>query len=336
MTQFEKTLSIEFRGTGLSLKTNSVELYERISKDFSHFLVPELKNPPIFNITSLKEDRPSITIPTSISLSRESKNSKTYDDEKIRYNDYGDLISKYDYDKESGLISSGSIERLHEITYLLILSRVGKYQDLLGIHKVHALGFIYKGVCCVGMMNMGVGKSTLLMELLKDPEVELLSDDSPLIDGRGEVLSFPIRIGASELPEGLEIEDPKENIYRLIRKEYGEKNLICLQGIKNKIGTQYKKIVVFEGKRGNRRLTRASSISLWLSLQKHMVIGIGLPIIFEYFWESGISDFIRKTKIFFLRQRAAINFSRNCEFYKFSLGKSSEENAKALKELLEN
>ena len=333
MTQLEKTLHLNFMGEGLLLKTNSPELLSRLSRDFSYFVSDSSQTSSRFSITSLLEEGCSISIP-QVDPTFIRKNSTSYDSKGIRFNDYGNLISSYDFKNEIGTLSSASIEKLHEISYLLILSRVGKYFDLMGTHKIHAMSIIYKDVCCVGMMNMGVGKSTLLLELLKDSEIELLSDDTPLVNELGEIKPFPLRIGVEQLPDGLEINSAEENLYELLREEYGLKKLICLHGLKNQIGSSYSKLVLFEGTRGGRGISKSSKWKLWMALQRHMVIGIGLPLIFEYFWEKGFSDFMRKTKIFILRQRAALKLMKSCEYYRFSLGESSEENARALKSLL--
>lgn len=330
MTQSEKFRSFEFYGTSVLVKSNSKELLERIEKDFYNFLVPLEEKSYDFKIDSLLESEISVKIPSWPQI-RESKNSITYEKGNLRINDYfGKLVSLYDYSKDRGQLYSTDLEKLHEITYLLILSRTGKKLDLEGIHKIHAMGFVYKGVACIGVMNMGVGKSTLLWELLKDPEIELLSDDSPLINRKGEVKSFPIRLGFNSKPIDKVI-DPDENLYSLQREQYGLKHLVCLKGISNPIGCNWGKVIVFEGERGDKSLRRISRLSMFWKLQRHMVIGIGLPLIFEYFWESGLRDFLKKTKIFFLRQIAAWNLVNSSEVMSFSMGKSPSENAELLK-----
>lgn len=336
MTQVEKLVSFDFMGVAVEVRSNSDELIGRLSKDFSHYLVKDGKSPN-FSFTSILEDEISLEIP-AWPLVRSSKNSLSYERGPVRYNDYfGKLTSVYNYKNESGKLHSCFIEKLHEITYLIILSRVGKYFDLKGIHKVHALGVIYKNICAVGMMDMGVGKSTLLLELLKDQEVSLLSDDTPLITSRGEVKKFPIRIGIESLPYDLEVIEPEENLYSLDRELYGKKNLISLNGIKNAVGEDYKELIFFEGIRGHGKeshLKSSTKLSLWLALQKHMVVGIGLPMVFEYFWETGPRDFFRKAKIFLKRQIAAYRLLSKCTYYKFYMSEDPEQNARILKETI--
>lgn len=334
MTQVEKSLSFDFMGVGVLVKSNSPELLSRLSRDFSHFLTSSANNPTFVFNSSLEEEI-SIEIPPW-PLVRRSKSSLSYERGDIRFNDYyGKLVSIYNYKTEEGELCSYSLEKLHEITYLIILSRVGKYFDLKGLHKIHAMGIVYKDVCAIGMMDMGVGKSTLLLELLKDKGVTLLSDDTPLVTSEGEVKKFPLRIGIEILPEDLVVSDENENLYSLERELYGKKNLICLEGLENNIDDTYKSLVFFEGLRGHGRasgLIKSNKLSMWLALQKHMVVGIGLPMIFEYFWESGPIDFYRKTKIFFLRQLAAFRLLSKCSYYKFYMSEDPGENARVLKE----
>ena len=340
MTQLGKSLLLDIYGTYIEVLTNSDELLDRLRKDFSFFLKESLSEKVHFRFEARLEEKQTLTIPRHFNLVRESKNSKTYDYQKERYNDYfGKLISFYNYQSEVGILSSGQLEKLHEVTYLLILSRVGKKMDLDGLHKVHAFGVIYKGVCCLGMMDMGTGKSTLMLQLLKNQDVEILSDDTPLI-GKNGVRAFPLRVGLSEKSLDFDFIDREKNLYSLHREEYGIKQLASLDAFENKIGHEYHKLLVLEGFRDGKlekpRLVKSSRLALWIALQRHMVIGIGLPIIFEYFWEYGFNDFIRKTKIFFLRQVAAIRLARQSKHYKFYMSNNPQENADCLMRELES
>ena len=266
---------------------------------------------------------------------RASKNSVTYDEGAVRYNDYGGtLLSRYDYTRREGRLWSLSLERLHEVTYLMILSLTGKKLDLLGLHKIHAMGAVVEGTAVIGMMDTGVGKSTLLAYLLTDSSVELLSDDCPLIDCHGRVHPFPLRLGLGLVPKDLAIKNASENIYHLERKFYGRKRLLCLSGLKNPVGRNYRKALIFQGRRGTGEdpiIVRKSPLHFFMALMKHMALGVGLPIIFEYFWRRGFSDFCTKAEIAFLRLRLAFLLVNEHDFYEVSLGTDPKKNAQALR-----
>ncbi|MGH7806575.1 MAG: hypothetical protein ACRENT_00610 [Thermodesulfobacteriota bacterium] len=81
---------------------------------------------------------------------------------------------------------------LHEIVFLFILSTVGQYLDARGLH---ALGVSYNNRGILLILPSGGGKSTLGLELMRHPGFLLLGEDTPLIDRRGYILPFPLRLG---------------------------------------------------------------------------------------------------------------------------------------------
>ena len=48
------------------------------------------------------------------------------------------------------------------------------------------------------MLPSGGGKSTLALRALQEPGIGLISEDSPLLDRRGRLHPFPLRIGVNE------------------------------------------------------------------------------------------------------------------------------------------
>jgi len=261
----------------------------------------------------------------------------THDQGFIRYNNYFEQgLTIFDYTVEKSWIYSLDLEFLHELTYLIILSRVGKKLDLLGLHRIHAMGVQIGDVSCLCMFPMGGGKSTLLANLLNYNDVKIISDDSPLIDSKGEFQNFAIRLGVG--PELIDnIKNPSENIYSLVRRQYGKKELISLNGISNELAGPSKRQILIQGKRikgSNSRLIKARLDQKIYSLVINMVIGVGLPMIFEYFWEKGFSDFLRKSKIACLRLLAMVRVLFKSDFYIFETGNDPVKNAKILYEFL--
>lgn len=238
----------------------------------------------------------------------QSVNSLTYQQDHIRFNDfYGKLISIFDYASETAKLFSVDIEKVHEVTYLLILSRAGKRLDLRGMHKLHAFAISYHNMAFVCMMPSRGGKSTLLLELLKYDNVKLISDDIPLTSG-GKIYSFPLKIGIDHLStDAIKIEDKENNIYQMHREHFGTKTFICLKGLSGKIeeqNTSFDKVILAEAFRlnaGESYIIPSTWMKTFKGLFKHGIIGVGTPIVIEYFWEFGISDFFTKTEIFFRR-----------------------------------
>tara|TARA_R110000868_G_scaffold334495_2_gene595197 strand:- start:506 stop:1510 length:1005 start_codon:yes stop_codon:yes gene_type:complete len=325
-------LHFNFLGQTLRLNCQNEELLARLAKDFSYFLAEDFTKAN-FNIDIFFENAPSNIIPNHVA-SRQSLQSLSFDTPPIRVNDYyGKLVSVYDYKNEKAKLWSTDIEKLHEVTYLLILSRVGKALDLQGLHKVHAMAFTKNDQCIVGMMPMKGGKSTLLANILRDQSVAIVSDDCPLVDRWGRVKPFPLRLGVDELSQEAGLKDEEKYCYKLNRDFYGEKKLISLEGLPHKIGLVGTRQILFVGKRGHNikpQLIKVSKLSMLKPVFVNMIVGVGLPMVMEYFWESGFKDFLRKSFIAISRTISAIALILRSDCYEFLMSNKPEENAKFL------
>lgn len=316
----------------IRIYSNSAALLDRLQMDFSFFLVKNSENFE-YQITALLAPMNRSIIPKAVA-DRQSLQSLAYDLGEIRYNDYyGKLLSRYDYATERGELWSSDIEKLHEVTYLLILSRIGKALDMRGMHKVHAMSFSHGNYCITGMMPMKGGKSTLLAHLLKDPKISVISDDCPLVSRSGKIIAFPLRIGIDQLPKSIELIEPDKNRYKMQRDFYGEKNLIALTGLHHEIARVGAKQILFVGRRTNGlppKLIKKSRLSMIKPIFINMIIGIGLPMVMEYFWQTGFKDFCRKSFIAISRSFSALSLILRSQCYEFQLSNNSNENAEYL------
>ena len=337
-----KGLNLNFYGisVGVAPDSNAVTM-DLLARDFSCFKSTEDNLIFDFSLEIHLMIPPWNEVP-AITASMQTLNSICYDVEHFRYCDYyGELLVILDKKKNKARLYSNNLVRMHEVSYLLILSRVGKMMDLKGLHKLHAFSVSYEDIAVVCMMPMKGGKSTLLMEILKDKRFKIISDDIPLINSFGEVLPFPIKIGLSKSPDGLEIFNPVVNLYSMDRGAYGVKNLLCLDGLPGRIekpGKIYKKIILIEAFRFNSSesiLEKSGLISTFSGLMKHGVIGFGLPMVIEYFWENGPVDFLVKTKIFLKRLFGFTCFLFKARRMKLYLGKSSQKTALLITDYLE-
>lgn len=345
LIKFEVNLQkryFNFHGIVIKLESDWNEVLELLTKDFSFFCTSSSTESADFEISIYNTPSSNIIIPNLISK-MQTLNSITYQKDGIRFNDYyGKLISILNYQEKKAKLFSTNLNKMHEVTYLLILSVVGKKLDLLGIHKLHAFAVSYDDVVAVCMMPMKGGKSTLLLELLKFPEVKMLSDDIPLINRWGEVIPFPIKIGIDQSFPPMEIINPEKNIYQIQREHYGLKTLLSLDGIPDKViskNKRFKKIILLEGFRQNSNDTLIKSdfrIKSIKGLVRHGIIGFGLPMVIEYFWEFGIKDFLIKIYIFLSRVFSFLAFSGRARFYYMYQGKEVPQAASQIVELLKN
>ncbi len=317
-----------FYGVEVTVECPSEDLYLRLCKDFSYFKIDRpsecVKKIKIRGFLNLNINPPFPLLVIRFS----NRNVNIYEKNNVRVCDYrGDGLSIINFKLNTASIYASEINRLHERIYLFILSRVGKELDLLGLHRLHGMAVTRNEKLYLGMMPMNGGKTTLLSYLLNEGSYALLSDDSPLIDRKGKVYPFPIRIGFEKGGKKPQLFEQAKS-YELERKEYGKKTLYSLNDLNLKVGGDYKEVFLFRGFRGFKspRLKLKSKMSMIFFIFEQGVIGIGLPILIEYFWEFGFIDFFRKTKIFFSRMLGLGRFLLRAKVYKFEMGDNIDEN----------
>ena len=120
----------------------------------------------------------------------------------------------------------------HEAAYLFLLSRIGEHLDACGLPRLHALGLAGpRGAICV-LLPSGGGKSTLAVSALADERAKLLAEDTPLLDARGYVHPFPLRIGVN--PTDAE-RMPAGSVRRIERMEFHDKLVLDLDGFRDRV-----------------------------------------------------------------------------------------------------
>jgi hypothetical protein len=324
---------MSFYGVNVLIESTLDSLLSLLKKDFSFFVVESLPVSTMGLAITVKKENYQDKIPKNLVAISQSQTCLTYEENHLRYNDYyGEALAIFNYAQESCEIFGEDEARLHEIVYLIILSRVGLMHDKIGIHRLHAFAVNYHDVNLVGMMPMKGGKSTLFMNLIQNPAIEILSDDSPLIDQQGKILPFPIRLGLQEKPEGYAY-------YTMNRKLYGEKYLIDVADLKSKIGTEKPFTVLFQGRRSTYndcQIIHCSKLKMLVHLSKNLVVGLGLPMVIEYFFMTGLQDKIEKVKITWLRVLASLHLLMKSDCYEIYLTSHPEKNTKAILEFIEN
>ena len=137
-----------------------------------------------------------------------------------------------------------------------------------------------------------------------------------------------------ETAKSLKIDE--EHVYSIKRESFGVKKLISLEGISTKVSDDYDQIILFLGKRHHSHkchIRRVGRFRILFHLFVHMIVGLGLPMVLEYFWENGFRDFLVKIKIFFSRCLAAVFLAFRARNYIIYLGRDIEYNVKSIKDL---
>ncbi len=332
-----------FYNINIQVDSDCEVVLQFLEKHFSVFKSVATNNKIDFSLQVFQKDPPYELIPKIVS-SMQTLNSVCYDHDGIRYCDYyGDLLVILNLKLNSANLYSQNISKIHEVCYLLLLSRVGKKMDLMGLHKLHAFSVSYKDLAVVCMMPMKGGKSTLLMEFLSDQRFKIISDDIPLINIHGEILPFPLKIGLSQVPLNLKVLNPETNYYFMERAQYGKKQLLSLEGLPGRIESIdkiFSKIILIEAFRYHSPTSKLSNSGYFKTgkgLIKHGVVGFGLPMVIEYFWEVGIEDFLLKMKILLSRLIAFSGLLVRSKKLKLFLGNNPSEAAELIKKyVIEN
>lgn len=327
-------LYFNFYGVRARFSSVHKNLLQRIEWDFSYFHSSHPpKKTPHYQFYGVKCVPPWEKIP-ALPVRFQSSNSLTYQIGCKRFNDYyGKALTIYDYQKDTGEIYSEHLDKLHELTYLMILSRVGKQLDMQGLHKLHAFGIIKNHKALLGIMPMKGGKSTHFLEFIKDDKVQILSDDTPLVSRRGKIRPFPIRVGIEDSTKALTLTPNNSFVYQLDREYYGKKTLISLKGLPNPVGEDYQQSILLRGIRLNSPdcyIKKSSKLALLRELVKFQVIGLGLPMILEYFWEAGLVDFGKKSFILLSRLLASTLLLLRSKTYTVFLGTDPEKNVRII------
>ncbi|MFA7074686.1 MAG: hypothetical protein WC234_05825 [Endomicrobiaceae bacterium] len=319
---------LDFYGITVSIDGNQ-DIANRLTSDFEYFHNYKAHKSADILLTVNLLPPPFEKIP-EITASMYKTDSISYDKDGIRYIDYsGKALSIYDIKNNKAEIFSSSFDLLYEIAYLFIHSRVGEMLDMKGFHRIHGCAFSFEDKTYICMLPQGGGKSTLLMDLLKNKNVQILSDDTPFVDKKGTIYPFPARIGLCPDIETEYIPDKFISIFN--RRKFGQKKLISYDFFKNRVEKRHLPVTVIYGKRffsDTPKIIKASSLYAFKELFKNCIVGLGIPQVLEYFITGGYKDFTKKFYIFFLRFYAClILLVKNKGTYCFYISNNKKLNA---------
>jgi hypothetical protein len=334
-------IKFNFYGFEVTVKSESIEILELLKKNFGYFYERKDISLKKFSLEIFQQKSFSKIIPNGLVAHKQTINSMSYDKGNKRYNDYyGKAVSVLDYSSDEAQIYSNDLNKLHEVAYLLILSRQGKWSDRNGLHKIHAMSVSHDNKNLLVMMPMKGGKTTLFTQFLKDEKYNLISDDSPMINSKGDLLSFPIRFGLEDNESYKELLTEIENSFKfsLDREQFGKKVLVDTLFYKNRLKKPGNKTILVQGIRwkSNKCLVeKVSFIKMLIFLKTHLIIGVGLPMVIEYFLQSTIKDHFTNFNILLSRTFCAIRLTWKSDSYIAYMSHDIEENYKELRKLID-
>jgi hypothetical protein len=215
---------------------------------------------------------------------------------------------------------------LHEIAYLFILSTVGDHLDKQALHRLHALGVSYQGRAILLLLPSGGGKSTMALELMKQPGFSLLSEDTPLIDRHGRVHPFPLRLGIR--PER-QTDIPPQYLRTMRRMEFDPKTLIDIDYFADRLGDAADAGMVLVGQRNLGDVSRIVPMAYpdaLLALIRYMVVGLGVYQGLEFLLERGLWEMVGKAGVVASRLYNSQRLLSRAKAYRFVLGRDTRLN----------
>lgn len=323
------TVLLQFYGVLARVETDDAEVLRRVQMDFSYFQAePGVEGEAAYTIDARRAEPDWDALP-ELTAQVQTPRNHCYTQGDLTYLDYhGSALGVYDRSRNHLEVVSESVDRLHEIVYLSILSRVGELLERKGLHRVHALAMGRGDQSALFMMDSGGGKSTLGMAFLQEePGFQMVSEDSPLVDRKGRVYPFPLRLGVlPPFPEGVEA----EHIYRLDRMEFDPKYLISLDAFEGRMGKgTYTPRHLFIGRRrlGQKCVIRSvGRLEGLKALMRHMVVGVGLYQGLEFLLRSSPLDLIRGVRVFLGRGVAALRMLFRSKVHVVELGRDRAHN----------
>jgi hypothetical protein len=322
----------DFYGCTVEVSSSSATLVEEVRRDFAYFRKPVARGqvqvqicltPPAYN--ELPPVPASLITPRNI----------CFRSAHVTYIDYfGRGLVVYNRQEQRCVVYGTDPDLVHEIVYLFLLSTVGQYLDGLGIHRVHALGMSYHQRGILLLLPSGGGKSTMALELLHQPGFLLLSEDTPLIDRRGYMLPFPLRLGIR--PEQ-QAEVPPQYLRTVRRMEFDPKTLIDIEYFSDRLGQAVEPHVLLVGERNLGEISEIVPLARPLALKalvKYMVVGLGVYQGIEFLLERGLWEMLSKGGVAASRLYNSMRLLTRASAYRFVLGRNVEKNCQTVLEFL--
>jgi hypothetical protein len=314
----------DFYGLTIEVSGASRDLVEEVRRHFAYFSVASPKGqvqvemhiapPPYAELPPLAA---SIVTPRNV----------CFQSGKITYIDYfGEGLVIFDRRANTCVVYGTDTDRIQEIVYLFILSTVGQYLDSRRLHRVHALGVSYRNRGILLLLPSGGGKSTMALELMRRPGFLLLGEDTPLIDRRGHILPFPLRLGVRP---GKETAIPPQYLRTVSRMEFDPKTLIDVDYFKDRLGVEVEAGFVLVGERNLGEVSEIVPLArhrAFNALLKYVVVGLGVYQGMEFLLERGLWEVAGKAGVVASRLYNSLSLLARAPAYRFVLGRNIERN----------
>ena len=327
-------LKLSFYGFCIEIKPDDASTLEDLRMDFSHFITE--KGIPVVSFFVFAEPPDYSQLPP-LRASFYTPRNICYKQRDLSFIDYfGKGLTVVDNRQNTYKIYCPERHLRHEIVFLSILSLVGRRLDDRGMHRIHALGVEAGSKAALVLLPSGGGKTTLLLELIKDKRIKLISEDSPLIERSGRILPFPLRIGVSYPDKPRDV--PESCLHLIERMEFGKKYIISMDYFKGRVsqGALEPGFIICGvrclGK--DSMITPLSKYKAFTELIKNSVIGVGLYQGLEFLLQRGVLGLLQESGVILSRLGNCLKLIFRAKAYLFVIGCDREKNAETLSKFL--
>ena len=325
--------AFEFFGFRVALR-GWPDVLAALDLDFAWFRAPSSAPPDITidlqtgtpNFASLPPVRASFTTTRNVVYQVDGRTIVDY---------FGRALVVFDRARGHVSIQGDQQQLVHEATYLLVLNRVGEHVDRQRMLRLHAVALAGAQGGVVVLLPAGGGKTTLAFRALREPGVQLISDDTPLLDRGGYLHAFPLRLGLSERATA---DLPASSIRRIERFEFPAKHALALDAYADRIAVDRVPIThIIVGRRwlGNEaRLTEIPKRRVVVPLLRDGVVGLGIAQMAEYVLQRGWVDVLGNGPIAARRAAICRTALARAHTWEADLGRDGERNWAAIEPLL--
>jgi hypothetical protein len=328
------SIQLEVYGLRLEVAGDWPEVIEEVGRDFACFAASEgapsevavrvERRAPEYGPFAALEA--SFVTPRNVVYSSNGRNAIDY---------FGTALSVFDRSSNSLVVQGEDLHLVHEAIYHFLLSRIGGHLDAIGLPRLHALGVTGRDGAVAVLLPSGGGKTTLALRALQDERVRLISEDSPLMDRRGMLHPFPLRIGVNPHQAA---ELPTDNVRRVERMEFEPKLLLDLDSFRGRIELRpqpLRHLVIGQRSLSDEaHLTPLPARAALRPLLREVVVGVGLYQGMEFLLQRGLADLGSQFRPALVRSAACGAALRRARVWRLTLGRDQERNWDLLRTLL--